>query len=838
MYLFVPPSSYNLHPLPHLFHTSSLYAHRLPPVPDRRRPSRCPIDPQQSLQRSSCLVPLPTCYPPVPALSPLRTPRRSSSVTPRHTLSSQSILSQRHFHPQRDIYTADAVSTVSGLKPSQPHSPYPLHTDTQKASSTFFKDANNFRIEHQNIHVSHNAQKDTPSKSVFEYLEPYISYGASHNSDEGNDNPKCSPETREAIQAEFVGLVRDGDVYEQSKRMTWLSGPAGAGKSAIAGSVAATCERLGILAGTFFFSSVRGAGETRRTKRCVITTLAYQLARHKGLHKYKVQLLVAIEENPDVFRKCLQDQAQLLILGPLGAIHGKCDTSSWPRGILYDGLDEVQAIQYHNGAREDLVRKDEDDQNEILRVLHTLTASPVFPFRIFIASRPEDNIAYFFSTTARASSIRLFLDSKYEPDADIKRFLQSKFASLRHRSRVSNPSWPGEEVIDQLVEMSSGQFIVPSTILRYIESGLPQEQLEDIMRVAQGQMGNKNPFALLDAVYTHIINRSPNPQLAVIWIRHMITGVGLYDKKLPAHFWKKFLEDTDGQFYHLLKSLASLLSVPPYNDHLSPIGAYHKTLTDFMTSDGRCGDLYVGRKSLNEFVARRYVVILQNCGPKVPLPSPDKLPNFLKHLLSSSVLQGYGWSSEPSWVFAVFLQHLHEPSISALAACDVAWWTRFAISTVGLRSLLEGMYRYIHSWLRCTTRAGANDACLPACIHWREGILAEARTLGWLRRNPQIDWIEHAYQQTDRVGRWWTRSGHEVDACKTSSPSVQPRATDPRVDERRTGVLGWPYGRELAGLTLSSVVEEDGIRVVKGFLVIDAIEEVDVPRALREDFET
>ncbi|KAJ3514182.1 hypothetical protein NMY22_g14828 [Coprinellus aureogranulatus] len=690
-------------------------------------------------------------------------------AVPAHPPQSRSSSPRGNVSGRENGYQQEGVrSTVSGIDPSL--SPSPLGSHTPQSVATFFPDANNFSIGHQNIHVAHNVQQAAPSRTVFEFLKPYISHGAAYNSAERCDAPRCSPETREAIQEEVIGLIRDGDVYEPSKRMAWLGGPAGAGKTAIAGSVAATCAKLRLLAGTFFFSSIQGSGDTRHTKRYVITTLAYQLARHKTLHEYKAQLHVAIEENSDIFYKSLQEQAQCLILDPLRAIHGKCETSGWPRGILYDGLDEVMAVQYHDSTREDLIRKDEDDQTEILEVLHALARSPVFPFRIFIASRPEDNIAYFFSTTAQASSICLFLDSKYKPDADIKRFLQSKFAYLRHRSRISNPSWPSEKVIDQLVKMSSGQFIVPSTILRYIESGIPQTQLEDIMRVARGRMGAKNPFALLDAVYTHIINRSPDPRLAVIWIWRMITGMGPFDRKSSAHFWRIFFEDTDGQFYHLLKNLASLLSIPPNNDHHSPLETYHKSLIDFLASKDRCGDLYVERKSLDEFVARRYVVILQNRGPKVPLPSPDGVPRFLNQLLSSLPFNGSVESFGMAWNSTLFLEYLCKPSILELAACDVGWWTRFAIT--GLQWLLEGMYRYIHSTLCCVLRTGANDVCFPACIHWREGILAEARALGWCVHELEEVPLERLYQMRIREFSQKFRKLSRNEKCAVCQPSL------------------------------------------------------------------
>ncbi|KAJ3508646.1 hypothetical protein NMY22_g16547 [Coprinellus aureogranulatus] len=668
-------------------------------------------------------------------------------------------------------------------------SPFP--PECRELGTSYFSNSSGFHIGHFN-----NVQPPTSSKTVFDYLDPYVSHGAAYNSDERCDAPKCSEETREAIQEE---------------RMTWLGGPAGAGKTAIAGSVAVKCAGLGILAGTFFFSSVLGSGDARRTKRCVISTLAYQLARHKALHEYRVQLVAAIEENPDIFRKCLLDQAQCLILDPLGAIHGKCDMSKWPRGIIYDGLDEVQAIQYHDGARQDLIRNDEDDQLEILEVILTLANSPAFPFRVFISTRPESNITEFLSTKAQSCTVTLFLDSKYSPDADIKRFLLSKFADIRRRSGISKPSWPGEEIIDQLVEMSSGQFIVPSIILRYIESGLPQRQLDEVMQLGQIKKASKNPFALLDALYTHIINRSPDPRLVVIWIRCItgevptklspregpnlhkslaLTTSGRALERSSAHFWRAFLEETDGEFNHLLTPLAALLSIPPRNDRRSAITIHHKSLTDFLISKVRCGDLHIQRKILHTFVAGRYVCILQNHGPKVPFASYDELGDFLSDFLSVQLFPyPQRGLPHPDWAFSLFLHHMREPYITGLAACDVAWWTSYLLGKASSLAMtfsfpsatIAGIYCNVHA--QCCS-GYPNDTCHAACTHWREGILAEARALGWcvhelegvpLRRLPKItsEGFKQKFKKTD--------DGQKCDVCQPA-PDGQSEGQRQEVD--------------------------------------------------------
>ncbi|TEB24525.1 hypothetical protein FA13DRAFT_1303305 [Coprinellus micaceus] len=144
----------------------------------------------------------------------------------------------------------------------------------------------------------------------------------------------------------------------------------------------------------------------------------------------------------------------------------------------------------------------------------------------------------------RPPPINLFLDSKYNPDADVERFLVSKFAHIRRRSGISEP-WPEQPILDRLVDMSSGQFIVPSTIIRWVESGLPEEQLEQVLRLEWTGTGGKNPFAAVDVLYRHILKRAHNPDndphRIVNWILSiqfccLLGSAGSH----PASFWRQF----------------------------------------------------------------------------------------------------------------------------------------------------------------------------------------------------------------------------------------------------------------------------------------------------------
>ena len=74
--------------------------------------------------------------------------------------------------------------------------------------------------------------------------------GAFHDSGERFDPPKCHPNTRVAVLAEIMQWMQH---IEGSERVLWLYGSAGAGKSAIAQSIADMCAKLNLLVASFFF---------------------------------------------------------------------------------------------------------------------------------------------------------------------------------------------------------------------------------------------------------------------------------------------------------------------------------------------------------------------------------------------------------------------------------------------------------------------------------------------------------------------------------------------------------------------------------------------------------
>jgi hypothetical protein len=119
----------------------------------------------------------------------------------------------------------------------------------------------------------------------------------------------------------------------------WLLGPAGAGKSAIAQTLAERCKELGILLATFFFFRSDG---TRNHSRSLFATIAYQLAVNFPAVRH---LIVKVpEDDPMVFTQSIEEQLLSLIIKPLQELYhsGRSNTPAGPYLIIIDGLDECE----------------------------------------------------------------------------------------------------------------------------------------------------------------------------------------------------------------------------------------------------------------------------------------------------------------------------------------------------------------------------------------------------------------------------------------------------------------------------------------------------------------
>ena len=414
-------------------------------------------------------------------------------------------------------------------------------------------------------------------------LEQHIAPGAFHNSDERYNPPKCHPHTRRAILKKIIDWVKDAD---KVALFLWLYGPAGAGKSAIAQTIAELLEEAGLLAAAFFFSR-NAAG--RDDKAPFVATLVYQLLI--SIPEIRAHVLEAVKGDPALFSRSIEAQIHALIVKPLNAVTTDKTLAptllSRPRLIIVDGLDECSTTSA---------------QTHILSALSTAVKHLRLPLCFLVASRPEQHIREAFNdqNSLGSLSFSIALDDTYRPDDDIRAFLQSAFDEIKqnHPSRAHLPSsWPSPRDIRWLVEKSSGQFIFASTVTKYVNSHChwPPDRLKIIL--GQSGPGQETPFTELDSLYRLILSSVANIEkvkdVLMFLVLRPFQGNPHSNLKQPAALLEKFLFYRPGEIDMILTNLHSIIYVPPPGDELSELRFFHASLPDFLLDRSRSLDLFI-----------------------------------------------------------------------------------------------------------------------------------------------------------------------------------------------------------------------------------------------------
>jgi len=399
---------------------------------------------------------------------------------------------------------------------------------------------------------------------------------AFHNSLQRGDPPKCHKHTREHILNKIMDWVMkkiDNEAF-----IMWLYGAAGAGKTAIAQTIAELCEELKLLLASFFFFR---ADPLRSNSKKLVATIAYQIA--VVIPGVRGLMETVIENDPLILSRSLITQFTALIVDPLEQ-HFEISAGEHmvrPYLIIIDGLDECM----------------DGTQVQILDMIFAVGRRFKFPFLFLVASRPELDIsAAMGDGKIREGLTRLPLDNDITSRGDIRRFFQDKFDEIRltHPIRSDLPSsWPLIKDINTLVYKSSGQFIYASTIVKFVSSRRhrPDHRLEIILGLRPN--GKDLPFAELDAVYRYILSS----------VKDITTTVQIIATALTLRTPHKF--EALSRIFDLSRSdiklgLIDLGSLIEYgNSWDSGFKVLHASVGDFLFDEARSQELFVNRPSIH-----------------------------------------------------------------------------------------------------------------------------------------------------------------------------------------------------------------------------------------------
>jgi len=371
--------------------------------------------------------------------------------------------------------------------------------------------------------------------------------------------------TRRDVLIQLENWLKD----QHDKRVFWLNGLAGTGKSTIAQTFAEMSFADGILGASFFCSR---DFEDRSNLHSIFPTLAFQLAHCYPY--FRKELVPVLAANPDVRQESLTSQLEKLLVGPFQA-------AATPTLIIIDALDECQ---------------DKEPASALLSVLSRYVDKiPLVKF--FITGRPEPQIRSGFRLELLQPHTDVLRLHDIKPDLvdnDIRLFLKTQLTDITKTRSICNftEDWPSAQDINVLCKKAAGFFIYASTVVKFVTSQYhpPDERLALIVSLPQDT--SHEGKGGIDILYAQVLKHAFHgmDQVYYLHFRLAVGTVLLIFNPLSMKALSDLLRNcsTLSRICSTLRALHSLLLVPD-NIH-DPVRIFHKSFPDFLTDPGRCTD--------------------------------------------------------------------------------------------------------------------------------------------------------------------------------------------------------------------------------------------------------
>ncbi|KAM6502775.1 hypothetical protein JOM56_002752 [Amanita muscaria] len=457
-------------------------------------------------------------------------------------------------------------------------------------NATQFPVQNNMFQSAQNVHIGGNSRLmniagdnvtnvvkyDGTQAHGLEKMEKFVSFTAQVDSSAQDPERICHPGTRQNVLKRMKDWIDDPSSTE---RIAWLHGAAGAGKSAIAQTIANVCGRQKVAATFFFFRS----DPSRNDGNVLFPTLAYQLAF--SFPAIKDHIVQSIHERPDLPTKSIEIQFNDLIALPLRSLAEAAYQQSSP-GSVIDAVNQCRQLApviIVDGVDE---CTDEKLQQRFLKIIGNAVKDRSFPFRFLICSRPE---AHIDDTLNQFKALILTIDLAKLDDAnrDIEKYLVDEFLRIASNRRL-NPRWPGPVVIQDIIYKSSGNFIFASVVIKVVgdEDSMPEDQLAIILNLKPPERAS--PFTVLDELYLAILRRQLYQDFLKTFLALLVgrTAVSGNLHKDDA----KLMNVSKEELHTKLRRMRSLLKFEPHID------VHHRSFLDFLNEPSRSGGYYVSKQ--------------------------------------------------------------------------------------------------------------------------------------------------------------------------------------------------------------------------------------------------
>ncbi|KAF5310590.1 hypothetical protein D9619_007742 [Psilocybe cf. subviscida] len=414
---------------------------------------------------------------------------------------------------------------------------------------------------------------------------------------------RCQSGTRNAI-LHLITKWMEGQTMPYRK-VLWLHGSVGLGKSAIAEKIARDWHRpsLGRYIASYFFSPQQEKQAT--SGHLFIKTIVYQLGL--AIPKFKQRIVKCLTDDPILLSKTVEPLLEALVIDPVTSPQF-APPELFPV-IIIDGLDQCASTE----VQMDIIQK----------VIGRLSS---LPFRFLITSRPEQHLREAFNNPALAAiTEHISLDGYPGTDDDIRSFLAEGFADiLRRRADIMRhvpTPWPTPSDLNYFASKASGQFLYATMVLQYVDAAgtLPTEQL----KILKSSVGDK--FSSLDGLYIAILNTCHKPNQGLL--QRVLTMMNILHCPQRPELYEDLLGAQRGLVTVTLGNVHSIIRCPNFAenaderahyhsradyDHTQGLRLRHESFRDFLEDPARSGQyaLRVPEESevLIVFVVRELLV--------------------------------------------------------------------------------------------------------------------------------------------------------------------------------------------------------------------------------------
>ena len=390
---------------------------------------------------------------------------------------------------------------------------------------------------------------------------PYAA-GAQYNADKG-----CLPGTRKEVIDEISNWVNNDS--DDTPRIFFLSGFAGAGKSAIAHAVAHLFDGLGHLGSSYCFDV---AHQAERSPNKVFSTIACDLADLDP--ELKASLWQVVREKRSLRNtRAAREQFQRFILDPATGLK-----TVGPIVIVIDALDESG---------------DPASRQVILSILAGKAADLPSNFRVLVTGRAERDIRDALDGKQHVISKHM---ETINANNDIFFFLQTQLCDIVELEQ----KWPNSYWCQMLVDKSEGLFQWASTACRFIK-GDGEEVLDPVKQldILVSSASRSAQLSQLDQLYTRILTRifKTNDTDRMGSFQSVMGCLLAAREPLSISALKNLCRDKESAnaVGQIIRPLGSLLSGVAQDS--IPIRLLHTSFRDFLTDRGCSGLYYIDASS-------------------------------------------------------------------------------------------------------------------------------------------------------------------------------------------------------------------------------------------------